>query len=82
MITDDLYTLLTGIISLPERLGEDLCGEISQTSSSSLLRGLLGEGEASQLLLHPCRLTNTENVDGQEVAATITMIPSHTRTLS
>jgi hypothetical protein len=49
MITSNLYELLAVIISPPDPL-------------QLLLRGLLGEGEASQLLLCPRRLTNSEKI--------------------
>jgi hypothetical protein len=62
MVAGDLLALLTTIVSPPHCLGKVCRHEISPTPLQLLLRDLLGQDEASQLLLHARRLTNSENV--------------------
>jgi hypothetical protein len=49
----DLHALIAALISPPERLGKVCCTESFYTPLPLLLGGLLGEGDASQLTLHP-----------------------------
>ncbi len=53
MATNDLHTLLPAFVSLPEHLGNLCTMQFLAPPVQLLLGGLLGEGEASQLLLHP-----------------------------
>jgi hypothetical protein len=54
MATGNLHELLAVLASPQECLSEVCFRAISRTPLPLLLRGLLSEGEAGKLALHPC----------------------------